>query len=136
MAEREGERIMNTAPASALLPCPFCGKAARLHHNGIGCMDSDCAGFIVTATPEEWNRRAHLAAGSGEGWVSVKDGLPEDGQTVIVWGTDHLERAGWAVIWRDLGDDHINDAWLKRWEVTHWQPLPPAPQEKSDERYG
>lgn len=45
---------------SDLKPCPFCGGEAIMHRDGdrIGCKDLDCAGYIVFATPEEWNLRA------------------------------------------------------------------------------
>ena len=43
--------------ATELLPCPFCGNVVKRYASRIGCKDSDCAGYLVAATPEEWNRR-------------------------------------------------------------------------------
>jgi hypothetical protein len=46
--------------APALLPCPFCGAAARASTKRLfaACSDEDCPAYIVCAGPEEWNRRA------------------------------------------------------------------------------
>ena len=51
-------------------------------------------------------------------WTSVKDGLPTEGETVLVWHT-----ATWA---RENGFDTdrlVNGRWV-RWgkDVTHWAP--------------
>ena len=73
MAERKGDQQMThtpSPPSGELLPCPFCGKPAqRYMDTKIGCKDSDCAGFLLSATPDEWNRRAddsRLAAAEGD----------------------------------------------------------------------
>ena len=127
-----------TAPASALLPCPFCGAdGAFTEPDGpntvVFCRRCDASLGAHNAV-EQWNRRAHLAAGSGEGWVSVETRLPDDGAEVLVY---HV-----------LGDQarspraydiaaFMNGKWIFMWDrgglnpppqwVTHWQPLPPAP---------
>ena len=53
-----------------LLPCPFCGSAATERRSIL--YNVGCAACKVYMRPVDWNRRAHLAAGSGEGWVSVE----------------------------------------------------------------
>ena len=75
-----------TAPASALLPCPFCGEqptmrvsfASWLVECKCGADGPSIQRALVpnehgsdmdderAAKIEAWNRRAHLAAGSGE----------------------------------------------------------------------
>lgn len=57
-------------------------------------------------------------------WISVKDRLPDFGQSVLVFGEDKAVRVGhvWETgKWRIAG---FPDEWPF---VTHWQPLPPPP---------
>jgi hypothetical protein len=61
-------------------------------------------------------------------WISVKDRLPEIGETVIVHG---------GIAYR------IEDEWISQtgfangrpimWPVTHWMPMPEPPQEPSND---
>lgn len=92
----------------------------------------------VQRDPEDWlNMRdaylAGLAAGRKEReWVSVKERLPEDGITVMVWhdtlehefayvDSDELFRA-----WYDVLGNEI-EAFPN---ITHWMPLPDVPKEE------
>jgi Lar family restriction alleviation protein len=73
--------------------------------------------------------------GGEDGWISVEDRLPEDGETVLAWAGDHivLERwmerhespVGWSSVTMPIGpawDDHEFE------DITHWMPLPGAPR--------
>lgn len=65
-------------------------------------------------------------------WISVKDRLPETGDTVLAWrestftpgvyyastGTFGFYHEG---IWGDKDEDN--------WNVTHWMPLPEPPEQ-------
>jgi hypothetical protein len=72
-------------------------------------------------------------------WISVKDRLPEDGETVIVsdnvFGKD-FSSVAWCAIgginfmdndegvyWADVGTNEVFGA-----DVTHWMPLPDPPR--------
>lgn len=59
-----------------------------------------------------------------QSWISVKDLLPDFGQSVLVFGEDKAVRVGhvWETgKWRIAG---FPDDWPF---VTHWQPLPDPP---------
>lgn len=65
-------------------------------------------------------------------WISVKERLPEDCKDVLVWAVYHEEYGrNWALIeidehckgvgWENTADPDVR-------EVTHWMPLPSAPE--------
>jgi hypothetical protein len=56
-------------------------------------------------------------------WISIKDRLPKDDQTVLAFHNDNCDLMFFEDgIWRDR--EYID------WEVSHWMPLPAAPNEK------
>ena len=60
--------------------------------------------------------------GKGDGWISVKERLPDDAKSVLIFFDRHMS----------IGS-HINDTWYcidgTFHEVTHWmKPQPPAGQ--------
>ena len=53
-------------------------------------------------------------------WISVKDRLPEDDQTVLVFLNDNCDLMFYEDgLWR--GKEYID------WKPTHWMPLPEPP---------
>jgi hypothetical protein len=61
----------------------------------------------------------------GNGWISVKDRMPEDGVEVLVYGDIYLNRKGADV---DFVDKSGNFFYYDEGEVTHWRPLPEPPE--------
>lgn len=62
-------------------------------------------------------------------WIKVTDKLPEKGVDVLICGGGYvriMERMDWVEPygWTDLEGPPMDAD-----EVTHWQPLPPAPEE-------
>lgn len=66
---KEAKRLMfhghpdaTNAPDDRLLPCPFCGSAAKTYCKTVTCSNQDCKMHFAAVpdmhTPEEWNQRA------------------------------------------------------------------------------
>ena len=55
-------------------------------------------------------------------WISVKDRLPEQGQEIIVYCGGVLKPTVFAY---QFWNKHY-DSWAR---ITHWMPLPPAPED-------
>jgi len=51
-------------------------------------------------------------------WISVEDELPAEGQMVVAFH-NHGDSTGWTT--------YCWDRWWKMNDVTHWMPLPAAP---------
>lgn len=92
-----------------LMRCPFCEESARIKQLPfcpedikskkwvVGCDGKNgdlCPGYIWKCAPfyvtrdqavEYWNHRAPIAK-ADDGWISVKDRLPEDEGDVLVYG--------------------------------------------------
>lgn len=80
-----------------------------------------------TAEPEEAQR-----------WILVSERLPEEGERVLVWnGADHPTHVATFTIGGRPGDRWFYDdgygdpdCWIDG--VTHWMPLPAAPEEGAE----
>ena len=125
-----------------LLPCPFCGREADLHHDAmvhvecLGCTASAYA-FDQAAAIAAWNRRAPV-------WHPIAT-APKDGSKVMLHGpvawleymfddAAPLEEASvfgsfYDGEWRTETANPYSD--IVR--PTHWQPLPAPPQEPTNE---
>lgn len=67
-----------------------------------------------------------------EAWISVDDRLPADGQMVAVYDPEHAILKVWPAQWDEkyqcfTAGSHGSAGWFERNEVTHWMPLPTAP---------
>ena len=63
-------------------------------------------------------------------WISVKDGLPEFGDTIVIRFGDKTDIATY---WRGEVCPHWRGQWygtIDLGSVTHWMPLPEPPEEK------
>lgn len=125
-----------------LKPCPFCGKPPYVAEEMdpedwwfLECRTINCVGpgvygrTSIESAIEKWNRRAALAA-TQAGWISVKDRLPDFGQSVLI---------GWADGGVDMAyryrfkHDQSRWSWSNVIEEHHdlpayWMPLPAAPE--------
>lgn len=139
-----------------LRECPFCGGEAVdigkvapqlcpvMDVEGVwwvhcyGCETKGPDGAGEAEAIAAWNRRA-------DGWVSVEERLPEKNLLVLGWYAGRVEHHGstwrregfhFAVHWGEQGWNHrLIDEAVKKLDadflsVTHWQPLPAAPEVK------
>ncbi len=62
-------------------------------------------------------------------WISVKDKLPEeDGTLCVVFDPDNETISVWGARWnKEYGNFESMGGWFEADEVTHWMPLPKAP---------
>ena len=122
-------------------PCPFCGCVydknpddclyAGDHEEGCPCSNTYSGGVVnicVFDDPrsiELWNKRAPAYPG----WVSVKDRLPEKYVSVLI---AYKDRFGDTSVAGGVVDDQ--QEWvgiglsIEPDSVTHWMPLPEAPE--------
>lgn len=70
------------------------------------------------------------AASGGAGWVSVKERVPEADGEVLTYFQDQVGILIWRNRWHWASGMVMQNA--DAIEVTHWQPLPPAPTEGGD----
>ena len=73
----------------------------------------------------------HLLANSVtvQEWVSVEDRLPEESGMYIVTANDgHAQRVSF-VLWQKKNRMWNLTGARSYWRVTHWTPLPPAPED-------
>ena len=61
-------------------------------------------------------------------WISVKDRLPESGETTLVYNGDIDVHGFWNGRWLDYDENGYPFEVLY---ITHWMPLPEPPKEES-----
>ena len=67
---------------------------------------------------------------SANGWISVKDRLPEDFQKVLVFWKEHGEPMVDTAFWQKDAKRFDGEHWVRMEDkVTHWMPIPEPPQE-------
>jgi hypothetical protein len=64
------------------------------------------------------------------GWISVKDRMPEEGVDVLVYGYIYLNRKGADVDFVDR--ESGNFFYYDEGKVTHWRSLPEPPESEAD----
>lgn len=66
-----------------------------------------------------------------DGWISVKDRLPEVDQYCLYYAPIFEQKNAWSNVWAGIYDGNGNfssrSGFLGGQEVTHWMPLPEAP---------
>ena len=79
-------------------------------------------GHIITRGKSALQDAYALGKSHGPDWLPIAD-APRDGRTIIVeGGTAYWDGEAW---YSDQAQAEI------QWQVTSWQPLPPAPEPKS-----
>lgn len=75
---------------------------------------------------ENMNTAINILKNSADhnGWISVKDRLPEEKEHVLIWIKDLCIIIDWIVNGKWVVSDEI---------VTHWMPLPEPPTEDGNE---
>lgn len=58
-------------------------------------------------------------------WISVKERLPEEGETVLTYHHPYIETA--EIMWWEGSSPHWMNGSNPSFEATHWQPLPEPP---------
>ena len=121
-----------------LKPCPFCGSDGRIitdepncpHYRTtfyVICMNSMCECELRHSIDKElaitaWNTRA-------DGWVSVKDRLPK-GFVLLACRNSQLNYDVRIGYWDTDIQEFYDDGEGFILHPTHWQHLPPVPEEE------
>ena len=142
-----------------LKPCPFCGGTATLKQDPtqswyIECFCGVFKGYYTKKQNaiDAWNRRA-TDANVGDGWISVKDELPEEHNSLFAkfYGTEKWRKGMFRKISNEVlvvlkfkdGSNRVtalkthDGVWdlssIYQADITHWQPLPAPPKGESHE---
>lgn len=111
---------------------------------------------LLKSSRDEWQKIAQKAiaklktlsrAQEAQGWVSVKDRLPEVDNPVIVYARGKNDSI-YKIVIASMTNKNVFDTrletepyWREPWqffdtmyEITHWMPLPEPPKEENDGR--
>lgn len=132
-----------------LLPCPFCGsdepELVIDSNDYVFCWKCETKGPSGTSeyAIRKWNTRADHIPDATEkvncpekpdSWISVDDGLPDEGKMVVIWSPSFRSceaEAAWAQYDYYQGGWRANHGyWYGKDTVTHWMPLPEPPEVK------
>lgn len=106
----------------------------------ICCQQDFLAGYKAAKDQVADVDKVMNSSNNSNGWISVKDRLPEEDIAVLVYGqvlNDPPDVIG--VRRRYNGDQEWKHTWesedgfiYREDDVTHWMPLPPAPKEEAN----
>ena len=65
-----------------------------------------------------------------EGWISIKDRLPEHGKRYLIYATSEDNKIG-RITTAAFGGHFALSGRCAYWKVTHWMPLPTPPEVNS-----
>ena len=143
---------MTPTDKQELLPCPFCGGSAEVERLGtyrasMIIMCSVCGANVrasIRLSDSIWNdRQLPDQASAGDGWISVEDRLPDDSwaSTLPDFSGMHsvANSAGVSMAYYSRKDNMwFTDcpAYKVDWidKITHWQPLPNPPSDKTGDQ--
>ena len=67
-------------------------------------------------------------------WISVKDKLPSDGiGRVLAWVVEQNSLGKCGFVWNCSHANGVFSDKFETFQVTHWMPLPDAPQEPTND---
>lgn len=130
----------NPEQGEMMLPCPFCGSAAKtfghdvhgLMYQSHGCSNKDCAAHSLRWPLGFWNARAPQSrAGVVTGWTPLTERAPDHGCYLFFYPETTVDGcrygetqciAFWDSDQRVARGDYHGPA-----DPTHWMPLPERP---------
>jgi hypothetical protein len=110
-----------------LQKCLHCGGEPYIDSDALGehirCIDcgAQTTGETVEEAAQKWNRRA-------DGWVSVKERLPETARKFYLCA---MKNGDVRIVWYEHyanGNEWMRSPMATESNVTHWQPLPEPPE--------
>ena len=82
---------------------------------------------------QQWREKAAKASAVPK-WISVKDKLPSDGiGRVLAWVVEQNSLGKCGFVWNCSHSDGVFSDKFETFQVTHWMPLPDAPQESDND---
>ena len=82
---------------------------------------------------EQWREKAAKAQAVPK-WISVKDKLPSDDiGRVLAWVVEQNSLGKCGFVWNCSHSDGVFSDKFETFQVTHWMPLPDAPQESDND---
>lgn len=138
---------------NGLLPCPFCGSPAEHYPDGdmegysvmCGHKNGDCDSWVFGfSTPEEaeksWNTRAAMLQGKADGnspvipdgWVDCSERMPEESGRYWCYVEEQNSLGKSCYQWNCSWNGDVWGGEMMYGRVTHWQPLPAAPQQEAE----
>ena len=83
---------------------------------------------------EHWQTWQTAKAQAVPKWISVKDKLPSDDTgRVLVWVVEQNSLGKCGFVWNCSHSDGVFSDKFETLQVTHWMPLPDAPQESAND---
>ena len=137
---------MTPTDKQELLPCPFCGEEAEVERLGTSrasmvVVCSFCGAKVecgaIRLSDSIWNdRQLPDQASAGEGWISVDSDIkPKLHQKVLIWTTDADDNyCCWHATYNGEKTGYLLTGGYKDKDLTHWQPLPNPPSDKTGDQ--
>lgn len=91
-------------------------------------------GKLITALLFSWSAWKEAKAQVVPKWISVKDKLPSDDiGRVLAWVVEQNSLGKCGFVWNCSHSNGVFSDKFETFQVTHWMPLPDAPQEPTND---